>query len=126
MLATEIQTDANGRLHHFLTIDGLSRFLNYAQDLISQDGQILLDSLDVAKTDNPQNLAYHRANREAGRYIGEISLQFEFQGESGPYCSWLHIDARTLADQARKTGWKYQLISQEENGNHLSKLTKGK
>jgi len=27
VLATEIQTDANGRLHHFLTIDGLSREL---------------------------------------------------------------------------------------------------
>ncbi|MCL5266811.1 MAG: hypothetical protein M1469_01760 [Bacteroidetes bacterium] len=55
------------------TIDGLDRFLAHAHVLLSDEGQLLLDSLDVRITDDPVNFAYHEANRIAGRYIGEIA-----------------------------------------------------
>lgn len=37
-------------------------------------------------TDDASNLAYQRANQQAGRFIGEIRMQFESQGQKGPYC----------------------------------------
>jgi len=61
-------------------IPGLARFLAHAHQLTSADGQILVHSLDVSETDDPDHLAYHESNRRAGRYIGEVRLQFEFQG----------------------------------------------
>jgi len=55
------------------TIAGLDRFLRQAHRLLSANGQLLLDSLDVRITEDPDNLAYHEANRKAGRYSCGVS-----------------------------------------------------
>lgn len=106
------------------TIAGLDRFLTHAHSLLSDEGRVLLDSLDVRVTTDPSNLAYHRSNQNAGKYIGEIRLQFEYQGYKGPYCGWLHIDAVTLKEHAVNAGWRCEAITADENGNYLVQLTK--
>ncbi len=108
------------------TIAGLDRFLTHAHKLLSEEGRVLLDSLDVRVTDDPSDLAYQRANQQAGRYIGEIRMQFEFQGQKGPFCGWLHIDSANLKEHAAHTGWKCEVITAEENRNYLAQLTKGR
>jgi len=65
-------------------INGLDKFLIYAHNLINRNGQILLDSMDVRKSTDDMNLAYHEANRQSGRYIGETRFRMEFQGITGP------------------------------------------
>lgn len=106
------------------TIAGLDRFLTRAQKILSEEGRVLLDSLDARVTKDPTNLAYHQANLQAGKYVGEIRMQFEYQGGCGPYCGWLHIDSETLKDHAVNAGWKSAVIIAEENGNYLAQLTK--
>jgi SAM-dependent methyltransferase len=106
------------------TIAGLDRFLAHAHSLLSEDGQVLLDSFDVRVTDNPSDLAYQEVNRKAGRYIGEIRMQFEFQGEKGLYCGWLHVDAETLKEHAQSAGWRCETVLREERGDYLARLTK--
>ncbi|MHC4589281.1 MAG: methyltransferase domain-containing protein [Planctomycetota bacterium] len=108
------------------TLAGLDRFLAHARGLLSDGGQVLLDSLDVRATDDPGNLAYHEANRRAGRYVGEIRLQSEYQGRAGPYYGWLHVDAATLKEQAAAAGWKVEVIIQEDSGDYLARLTGGR
>ena len=103
----------------------LDRFLAHARSLLRNDGQILLDSLDVRNTSDPQHLAYHEANRRAGRYIGEIRLQLEFRGIKGAFCSWLHVDPDTLADHARRAGWSCEVVMQQEDGEYLARLAPG-
>jgi SAM-dependent methyltransferase len=105
------------------TIDGLDRFLDYVKGLTTDSGQILLDSLDVRVTDKASDLAYHEANRREGRYIGEIRMQFEFQGETGPYCGWLQVDAETLSAHAHSKGWTCEVVLQEASGNYLARIT---
>jgi hypothetical protein len=106
------------------TIAGLDRFLAYAQGLVSSDGLVLLDSMDVRGTDDPTHLAYQEANRKAGRYVGENRLQFHFQGRRGPDCSWLHVDSDTLNERAEAASWRCDVILREENGDYLARLTK--
>ncbi len=106
------------------TIAGLDRFLHHAHGLLSGQGRILMDSLDVRVTEDPTDLAYQEFNKRAGRYRGEIRMQFEFQGKTGPWCGWLHVDAETLGDHARQAGWHYEVVHQEENGNYLAQLSK--
>lgn len=108
------------------TIDGLDRFLAKARGLLAEDGQVLLDSLDVTATPDPADLAYHEANRRAGRYIGEIRMQFEFRGERGSYCGWLHVDSETLKDHAEPAGWRCEVVHREQGGNYLARLAKQK
>jgi len=104
------------------TIAGLKHLLARAHSLLADTGQLLLDSLDVRVTDDAAHLAYHEANRSAGRYIGEIRMQFEFQDRTGPYCGWLQVDADTLREHAERAGWRCEVVHREEDGNYLARL----
>jgi SAM-dependent methyltransferase len=106
------------------TIDGLRAFLAKARTLVAPGGQLLLDSVDVGATTDPVHVAYHDANRRAGRYIGEIRLRFEFGGHAGPFCGWLQIDDGTLADEAARLGWAREVIGRGAHGDYLAALTR--
>ena len=106
------------------TIAGLDRFLDRAQRLLSCDGMVLLDSVDVRATDDEKNLAYHEANRRAGRYIGEVRLQLKFHDSLGPWCGWLHVDPETLNERAKTMEWKSEVVREERSGDYLARLTK--
>ena len=101
---------------------GLDRFLGHAHTLLKPGGQLLFDSLDVRRTDEPAHLAYQEANRQAGRYFGEIRMRFEYQGHMGPLFGWLHVDPGTLAGRAEELGWSCRVVRQEENGDYLAQL----
>jgi SAM-dependent methyltransferase len=105
-------------------LPGLVSFLRHARDLAVEGGQLLLDSLDVRQTADPDHVAYLEANRRAGRYLGEIRLQFEFGGTAGPFCGWLHVDPDTLADRAERVGWDCQTVVVEDSGDYLARLTR--
>jgi SAM-dependent methyltransferase len=105
------------------TLAGLDRFLAHARRLTANGGRLLVTSLDVRRSDAPENVAYCEANRRAGRYGGETRIQVEFAGEAGPYCGWLHVDAETLEDHARKAGWTCEIVHREDTGDYLACLT---
>jgi len=106
------------------TLAGLDRFLAKAHTLVADGGQMLLDSLDVRQTDDPANLAYHDTNRKTGRYVGEVRIFCEFQGQRGSPCGWLQVDPETLGAHAEAAGWRCEVVLQDEHGNHLSQLTR--
>ena len=101
---------------------GLDHFLAHVRSLLKPGGQLLFDSLDVRCTEQPVHLAYQEANRQAGRYFGEIRLQFEYQGQMGQPFGWLHVDPGTLAGHANELGWSCRVVHQEENGDYLAQL----
>jgi hypothetical protein len=105
-------------------ISGLKKFLNYCKSLLNSDGQILLDSLDVRKTTNPDHLAYQERNRKLGHYFGEIGLQMEYKGSLGEKFKLLHVDPQTLNHCAEEIGWSCEILDEEENGNYLARIFK--
>lgn len=108
------------------TIAGLDRFLNGARRLLSDEGQVLIESMDVRATDDPRHLAYHEANRRAGRYAGEIRLQAVWKDRAGAVYPWLLVDADTLADHAASAGWRSEIVLSGEHGDYLARLSRGR
>lgn len=104
-------------------IKGFSAFLDHASGLICNEGQLLLNSVDVTQTIDPVHLKYHESNKKEGRYIGQVRMQFEYKGEKGPFFGWLHIDPQTLLKESAKNNWNSELIFQGENGEFLARLT---
>jgi len=104
-------------------LSGLDRFLRHAHKLLKPDGQIVCDSLDVRRGDDPRHLAYQEANRRAGRYLGEFRARFEYKGRTGPSFGWLHVDPETLIDHAGRMGWSCQVVYREDGGDYLAQLT---
>jgi hypothetical protein len=104
-------------------IQGFNLFLDHAVKLIGNNGQLLMNSYDVRQTDDPVHLNYHQANKNKGRYIGEIRLQFEYKGERSPFFGWLHIDPQTLEKQSAMKNWETEILYQDKNGEYLARLT---
>lgn len=106
------------------TIAGLDRFLARMRGVTTPDGQVLLDTLDVRATDDPVHLAYHEANRKAGRYAGEIRMALEFRGHRAPFAGWLHLDGETLAARAALAGWACVRLAEAGHGEALYRLVR--
>lgn len=103
---------------------GLGRLLDHARALIRDGARLLVHSLDPARTDDPTHLAYHEANRQRGRYCGEVRMQLEYGGVAGPYHGWLHVDSRTLGERAEAAGWRSEVVLELANGEYLASLTR--
>jgi hypothetical protein len=84
--------------------------------------RILLNSCDVAWSTAPEDLAYQERNRQAGRYIGEVRMYFEYKDVKGPLHGWLHVDSATLAQHAAESGWTCEVLLEEEDSNYLAAL----
>ena len=104
-------------------ITGLRRFLEHAKSLLNPGGQILLTSLEYRVTDEPVRLEYHKHNLREGRYGGETRMRFKYGDTTGPLFSWLQVDPETLKCKVEKAGWSCEVISQQEDGNYLARLS---
>jgi len=105
-------------------LSGLARFLDGLHNLVNDNGQVLLNSLDVRCTEDPVHLAYQATTREAGRYVGEIRWRFEYRKQRGPLITWLHVDPETLTRHGQEHSWCVEILQQEDDGNYLARLTK--
>lgn len=104
------------------TLPKLSELLERVGELTKPGGQILLDSINVARTTKKEHLEYHERMRRAGRFFGEVRLRFEYKGLIGPEFGWLHVDPDALAQQASVVGWSCKTALEDE-GEYLARLT---
>jgi hypothetical protein len=105
-------------------LNGLDKFLTHAKTILKSDGQIILDSIDIRKTNNPVHLAYQQKNIENGKYFGEIITRFEYNEIIGPYFGILHIDPEKLTEHSDSMGWNCEILHKEPEGNYLARLTR--
>jgi len=104
-------------------LSGLDCFLRKSHELLSRDGQILLDSEEPGGAAAQKNAAIKHADCQRSKYRGEIRLQLEYKGEFGPPFESLYVDPGTLAHYASKAGWFCKVIVQEDDGGYLAQLT---
>lgn len=105
-------------------IDGLDRLLSHLGILLRPGGQVLADFVDPRTTSDPRHLAYHEANRKAGRYIGETRLRLRFKCRTGSTYGWLLIDPETLSERASAQGWATEILDRDAGGTCLARLTR--
>lgn len=87
------------------TIEGAADLLHRIIQLTQPGGHVVITGLDIAQTENPRHLEYHRANRSKGRPRGEITMRFEYEGHIGDWVPWFHPEPDELEGLAGKTGW---------------------
>lgn len=104
------------------TLSGLSNFLKCLHKLVTPDGKIIINPLDPRYTNDPRHLAYQKSNVKNNRYTGEVRMHFEYKGLKGPQFNWLNVDHESLEVIAAETGWKCDVLLQEDNGNYLARL----
>lgn len=94
-------------------LNRLETFLKKADELLSKEGQIVIDSSDIAYI--------YEGKKPSSKYYGEVSFQYEYNGAKGEWFDWVYIDMDTLADKADLLGWHTYILHQE-NDQYLARL----
>jgi SAM-dependent methyltransferase len=97
-------------------IDGLRQFLENAKSLLNVDGQLIFDSSDVA-------YLYEGKFPNTENYYGEIMFQYEYKKQKTAWFTWLYVDQKLLKKIASETGWKAEILTEDEHDQYLAKLT---
>lgn len=96
-------------------IDGLKILLPHLKSLLKRNGQIILDSSDIS-------YLYDCGNFPSERYYGEISYQYEYQGNKSNWFKWLYIDFEHLSANASSCGLSCEMIFEDGMDQYLARL----
>ncbi len=84
---------------------GTRRLLRRFHALTAPDGRIVAEVVDPYRTEDPIHLAYHEANRRAGRMAGQIRLRVRYDTDRTPWFDYLFVSLAELHELVRDTGW---------------------
>ena len=104
----------------FQSLEKIDEYLQKLKGLISENGQILIDSTDI--------LYMYDQDEDGGvlvpadGYYGELDYYIHYKGESEKPMKWLYLDFNTLKNAAVANGFKIQKIKQLEDS-YLAQLT---
>lgn len=104
-------------------LKNIGKFLEKLKSLLSENGQILLDSSDI--------IYMFDEDEEGGKWIpaemdyyGELVFDIHYKGEKEEPFNWMYIDYNTLQNAAHANGLQCELILEGEHFDYLAKLKK--
>lgn len=104
-------------------LKNIPNFLQKLKALLSDEGQILLDSSDI--------IYMFDEDEDGGKWIptdvdyyGEVIFDIAYKGEKEASFDWMYIDYNTLQNAAVANGLQCELILEGEHFDYLAKLTK--
>ena len=100
------------------SIDGLNLFFQFIPELLQPDGQILVDSTDLADL-----YSHDKLTTTADRYYGETQFIMSYKSVTGDCFDWLYIDFHTLAHIADYNGFACEKIMSDRSRRFLARLS---
>ena len=99
----------------------LPALLNRLKELLSEEGQILIDSSDLKyiyeNEDGSMDIDLNAS------YYGEVDYRMQYRDIKGEPFDWLYTDPMLLASVSKQCGLQCQIIEQGEHYDYLAKLT---
>ncbi|WP_345952008.1 class I SAM-dependent methyltransferase [Mucilaginibacter sp. PAMB04274] len=92
----------------------LERLLIHLKTLLSQGGQLLFDSSNIA-------YLYEGKLPDTG-YYGNIMYQYEYKNQKSEWFEWLYVDMHTLQKVATATGWNVEVLYEDDFEQYLVRL----
>lgn len=103
-------------------MENVADFFKKADDILSPNGQILVDSSDLIHLYQEEDGSVLLDLN--GPYYGEINYQMEFNEEKGHSFPWLFIDFSSMKEEAEKAGFKTVKIFEEDSNHYLAQITR--
>ena len=105
----------------FHTLNKIDSYLGKLNSLLSENGQILIDSTDI--------LYMYDRDEDGGvmvpadRYYGEVDYFLHYKLDTEKPIKWLYLDFETFKRAAENNNFKIEKILQDEDS-YLARLTK--
>jgi SAM-dependent methyltransferase len=96
------------------SLEGFKSFLKHAESLLTENGQLMFDTSDIA-------YLYEGIDRPL-HYYGQVSYQYEYKGQKCDWFDWLYLDQHTLLSTAAACGWSCEIIFEDEQDQYLARL----
>ena len=100
------------------------RLLRRFVGLTTEQGRIVATGRHVYATGDPAHLAYHRRNRERGRFAGELRMRVRFRDLAGPWFDYLIVSKEEMAELVRGTGWRIRRVLEDQGPFYCAILEK--
>lgn len=104
------------------TIASLPSFFNHINNILTDNGQLILDSSDISYVFEEEDGIIYLP--EGDRYYGELEYQMQYRDIKGDSFPWLYIDFETLQDIAQKSGFNVELLQAGEHYDYLARITR--
>lgn len=103
-------------------LTNISKFLQHLKSLLTEKGQILVDSSDIIYMFDEDEDGGKWIPGEAD-YYGEVEFTISYKGETEKPFEWMYIDYNTLQNAAIANGLACELILEGEHYDYLAKLS---
>ena len=104
-----------GKLHK------ITDFLNHLKTLLLPEGQVLLDSSNIAYLFEEEDGSFWIDTNKA--YYGEMRYQLKYKNQSSDWFDWLYLDFDTLQQACEASGWICELLVEGDHYDYLAKLS---
>lgn len=105
------------------TLKNLPHFLKHLKMLLSDSGQILIDSSDlIYMFDTSEDGSY--LIPLSSDYYGELTFNLRYKNEEEFPFPWLYVDFNTLKRVCQSIDMHIELVFQGKNFDYLAKITK--
>ena len=94
-------------------LDGLARFLKQLETLMTDDGQLITDSIDPRNSEDESYRKYTQDKIDKGCYMGERTLRFEYKDQISDWFEWMHIDPETLGNYVCEAGYSMKHLGSD-------------
>ena len=102
------------------TVDGFTELLEKSANILSEEGQIIMDSSDIRYMfEEEDGSMWIDLNAS---YYGEVKYKMMYKNYTSEEFNWLFIDYGKLKDIANSLGWKCDLILEGDHYDYLARL----
>jgi len=103
----------------FQEFDKIEMYLNHLKSILKTNGQILIDSSDIAYMYESEIDIY-----SSHKYYGELDYFISYKGEEEIPMKWLYLDFESLKQQCLEVGLDCKIIMQDQHFDYLARISK--
>lgn len=105
----------------FQQLKNVSKYLEHLKSLLNPNGQILIDSSDIAYMYEDDDGGYWMETN--ANYYGELDYFISYKGKVEYPMKWLYLDFVTLKSACEKVGLACELIMVGEHFDYLARIS---
>ena len=105
----------------FGKLEQVSKYLEKLKSLLTENGQILIDSSDIIYMFDEEEDGGKWIPGDA--YYGELEFTISYKGQKEAPFPWLYMDYNTLQNAAIANGFQCELVLEGDHYDYLARLT---